>query len=109
MEKMKVLFIPRKEESIVVEWSAPYRMSVFTDKGVRAAGPWETLTALLALRQNGRFGLIRLSAILIRKLTMSLLRSSQQQLLTDHTYTPEERLMFGRWEKAMDGSHDLPQ
>lgn len=109
MKKMEVVFIPIKEGSIVVEWSAPYRMSVFTDKGVRAAGPWDTLTALLFLRQNGRFGLLRLSAILTRKLTMSLLRSSQQQLFTDHTFTPEELSMFTRWEKTMDGSHDLPQ
>lgn len=108
MEETQLAILTSKG-SVVVETSSPYRMSFFTDKGVRAATPCETLAALRILRQNGNFGILRLLAIFFKKLIMSLFRSSQQQLFTAHEYTPEELSMFMRWEKAIEGSHDLPQ
>lgn len=107
--KWEGLMIMKPKGIIVVESSAPYRMSFLTDKGVMAATPCETLTALYILRQNGNFCILRLLAIFFKKSIMSFSRSSQQQLLTVHEYTPEELSMFMRWEKAMEGSHDLPQ
>lgn len=103
------LAILTSKGSVVVEISSPYRTSFITDKGVRATTPCETFAALLVLRQNGKFGILRLLAIFTKKLIMSFFRSSQQQLLTAHEYTPEELSMFMRWEKAIEGSHDLPQ
>lgn len=107
--KGEVMFITKAKGSITVEMDAPYRMSFLTGKGVRAATPCETLAALRVLRQNGNFGTLRLLAIFFKKSVMSLFRSSQQQLFTAHEYTPEELSMFMRWEKAIEGSHDLPQ
>jgi hypothetical protein len=103
------LAILTSEGSLVVEISSPYRMSFITPKSVRAATPCEIFAALLVLRQNGKFGILRLLAIFVRKLTMSLLRSSQQQLFTPTEITPELLSTFKRWEKEMEGSHDLPQ
>lgn len=94
---------------IFIESAQPYRTVVLTDKGIRAARPGETLKALWTLHQNGNFGILRLVAICIKKLTMSLFRSSQQQLFTPTETTPELLSTFKRWEKAMEGSHDLPQ
>ena len=107
--KWEGLMIIKPKGTIVVELSAPYRISFLTNKGVRAATIHETLAALRVLRQNGNFGTLRLLAIFFKKSIMSFFRSSQQQLFTAHEYTPEELSMFMRWEKAIEGSHDLPQ
>lgn len=107
--KWEGLMIIKPKGTIAVEADAPYRMSFLTDKGVRAVTPRETFAALRILRQNGNFGTLRLLAIFFKKLMMSFFRSSQQQLFTAHEYTPEELSMFMRWEKAIEGSHDLPQ
>lgn len=94
---------------ILVESTPPYKMFVLTPDGIRAARTTEIFSALWVLHQNGNLGILRLLAIFVKKSIMSLFRSSQQQLFTDHIYTPEEWSMFKRWEKAIEGAHDLPQ
>ncbi len=103
------LMIMKPKGSIVVETAAPYRMSFLADDGVRDVTVGETFEALRVLRQNGYLGTLRLFAISIKKSVMSFFRSSQQQLLTAHKHTPEELSMFMRWEKEIEGLHDLPQ
>ncbi len=62
--------------AIIVESNQPYRISIATEKGVRTATPREILTALHILYLIGNFGILRLLAIFVRKLTMSFRRSS---------------------------------
>lgn len=99
----------RHNGAVVVETKPPYRISVLNEYVIRAATLRDTLAALRKLRQYGNLSILRLLATFVKKAIMSRFRSSQQQLFTAHEYTPEELSTFMRWEKEIEGAHDLPQ